>query len=123
MEHGPNEAFLVDQARKQRAPIPKTILEAPVLQPGLQFYYSAYLTLASCRSLGFGAEGRVPWTAVAQYADRYGLDEEDLDLLWTLVCELDSCYHKFQQKKGKTVAESKNKPPEPKIVHPPRKSR
>ena len=69
------------------------------------------------------SEGRIPWTAVAHYADRYRLDEEDLDLLWTLVCEMDSVYLKYQQKKGKIKAPDKEKPKGPQIIHPPRKSR
>jgi hypothetical protein len=119
----------VDQARKQRAPIPKAILEAPVLMPGSSFYYNAFLTLSSCRSMGM-MEGRIPWTAVDAYARRYDLDDDDTDCLWTLVCSMDSVYLKHQQKRAK-IATGGNKPTDktedrsqsPRIVHPPRKNR
>lgn len=76
------------------------------------------------------AEGRIPWTAVNDYAVRYGLDEEELDILWTLVCEMDTVYIRHQQKRAK-IAPSKGKPtsdssktdskPGPRIIRPPRK--
>lgn len=70
------------------------------------------------------SEGRIPWTAVALYADRYGLDEEDLTILWTLVCEMDSCYLKHSQKKGKiTDKPTADKQKGPQIIPPPRKTR
>lgn len=95
-----------------------------MLQTGLHFYYTAFLTLSSCRPLGLGAEGRVPWTAVAQYADRYGLDEEEMDLLWTLVCEMDSAYLRHAQKKGKIADKpTAEKRKGPQIIPPPRGTR
>jgi len=98
-------------------------MEAPSLYPGLQFYYTAYLTLTSCRTSAGMSEGRIPWTAVAQYADRYGLDDEEMDLLWTLVCEMDSVYLKYQQKKGKIKSAADKDAKKPQIIHPPRKTR
>jgi hypothetical protein len=132
LEQGPTEQFIIEQAIRNRVPIPDKIANAPILQPGLVFYYKAYLTLSSCRASGW-TEGRIPWLAANEYAKRYDLDEEEFDILWTLVCEMDTVYIRHQQKrakiapgKGKQSAEDTPKaasPPGPRIIRPPRKTR
>jgi hypothetical protein len=131
LEQGPTEQFIIDQARRNRVPIPDKIANAPVLQPGLAFYYNAFLALSSCRPVGM-TEGRIPWTAVDQYATRYALEEDEMDILWTLVCEMDTVYIRHQQKRAKITAKSgaatppsedkSGKPASPRIIRSPRKS-
>lgn len=102
-------------------PIPKAIMEAPQLSPGLKYYFDAFMALSSCRPIGM-AEGRIPWTAVSQYARDHELSSADLDDLWTLVCALDTVYLKHQQKRSK-INETKGKAPEaqPTVTRSPRK--
>jgi hypothetical protein len=78
-----------------RQPVPKRIAEAPQLLPGLGFYYTAFLTLSSCRSVGF-SEGRIPWTAARDYANQLDMTDEELEDLWMLVCSMDGEYLKYR---------------------------
>ena len=82
----------------------KAIAEAPQLIVGLGFYYKAFLDLGSCRSMGMGGEGRIPWMAVQEYAIRNGMEEDEFEDLWTLICLLDGAYLKYQ-------SDHKPKPP------------
>lgn len=41
--------------------------------PHLSFTWHAYWTLGSERPLGFSGFGRIPFRAIADYADRYGV--------------------------------------------------
>lgn len=50
--------------------------------------------MSSCRQLGMDM-GPIPWTAIAQYVDRYKLDEFEEDLLRHCISVLD----KIQQEK------------------------
>lgn len=76
--------------------------------PGLQFYYSAFWTLSSCRPVGMG-EGRIPWSSVNAYSLRYRLDDVELDHLWVLITQMDGEYLKFANKKATTGIGDKDK--------------
>lgn len=69
-----------------------------MLAPGLEFYYNAFNTLSSCRPIGM-AEGRIPWTAANEFSLRYGLNDVELDVLWSLISKMDSAYLEWQSKK------------------------
>lgn len=79
--------------------IPEAIQNAPVLSPGMHFYYTAYVDLMSCRG-GWG-DGDIPWTAVQDYANRKGMSNADFQRLWDLVKRVDLEYLKFREKKSK----------------------
>jgi hypothetical protein len=118
LEQGPTESFIVDQALKNRQPIPKRIQEAPVLMPGLEFYYETFWTLSTTRYVGMG-ESFIPWTAVNDFSLRYALTEDELDVLWNLLRKMDGTYLAFRNKKtemGGKIGE-KDKPKEPAIIH------
>lgn len=63
------------------------------------FYFTSFVTVSSCRPLGM-SEGRIPWTAVWDYGDKMGLDEEEIEDLWMLVSLLDGEYLKLRQKQA-----------------------
>lgn len=100
MEQGPLEAFLLDQARKQRAPIPEALLNAPELFPGSQFYYDAFLKLSSCRIDGMGM-GRIPWTALNEFCKSFRMSAESRDSLWSIIQEMDAVYRDYAERKNK----------------------
>lgn len=49
--------------------------------------------------MGFG-EGRIPWTAVFDYASRLELSSDDFEDLWQLISLMDIEYLKYQQAKA-----------------------
>jgi len=85
--------------------VPEKIANAPTLLPGLSFYFQAFLALSSCRAIGMG-EGRIPWTAAYDYAERMDLDSDEFEDLWVLVSLMDAEYLKYRLKQ----AESKRPP-------------
>ena len=99
LQQGPLEEILIRRAQAEHRPIPKAIAEAPQLMPGLGFYYNAFLALCSCRQVGMG-EGRIPWTSAHEYARRMGMDEEEFEDLWMLVCLMDGAYLKYRAEKS-----------------------
>jgi len=113
---------LIEQAKKNRRPVPDKIMNAPVLFPGLAFYYAAFMTLSSCRPVGM-AEGRIPWTVVKDYALHYGLDDEEFDILWELITRVDAAYLAWQNKRSSkkepvsTRSEEVVAPKAPRIIH------
>lgn len=59
------------------------------MQPGLALYYEAFFDLTTCRGMGFGSVGPIPWTAIVEYARFYRFDEEQTDALLFYVRRLD----------------------------------
>lgn len=82
-------------------PVPDAIQNAPVLAPGLELYWEAFMELSSCRSIGMGI-GPIPWTAIRAYAAYLGLgDGEDFHRFQTLVRGMDAVYLDHHVKKQK----------------------
>lgn len=79
---------------------PKPIQDAPDLLPGLDWYLRAFYELSTCRPIGYGAVGSIPWTAIVQYGHLHGLGGEALEDLVFLVRELDSEYLERQAKEN-----------------------
>lgn len=97
-------------------------MNAPVLLPGLVFYYTAFMTLSSCRAIGM-AEGRIPWTVVREYALYNGLCDEEFDILWELITQVDAAYLAWQNKRSSKKEPVSTRPAEvvapqsPRIIH------
>lgn len=51
--------------------------------------WDAFWALGTCRPPGFGGALPIPWTAAADFAERYDLD---LDRLWPLLQAMDGAY-------------------------------
>ncbi len=79
---------------------PPKIAGAPELQPGLDLYYRAFWVLDSCRAPGFGASGRIPWTAIDRYSTRHELTGEQRVDMEHHVDKLDLTLLKFQSDKA-----------------------
>lgn len=89
-------------------PIPKAIREAPQLLLGLEFVYSAFWELSSCRHLGMGA-GPIPWTEIQAYAKYFKLSEEECQDFSYLIRSLDRAYLEFYASKEEKKAPKKLK--------------
>ena len=57
--------------------------------------------------MGFGAEGKIPWSRIIQYAEFYELDKLTTKLLVNVITALDTVYLAWaaeeQQRKNKTT--------------------
>lgn len=78
--------------------------------PGLEFYFNAFFTLSADRHIGM-AEGRIPWTAVDRYAQRYDLTDDEFDVLWDVLTAMDAAYLEWSNKESekKAMAEKQSK--------------
>ncbi len=65
----------------------KALDERPSIA-GVEWLWEAWLDLGTCRPIGMDA-GPIPWTAVNDYALRYGLTTDEMDELWVCVRRLD----------------------------------
>jgi hypothetical protein len=93
------EKTIVEQCVRQGMPLPERIQNAPELLMGLELFYGAFMDLTSCRGTGYGTEGPIPWTAVRQWAQVHGLDEEQAEDLEYYIAQMDETYLKFKTKK------------------------
>lgn len=55
---------------------------------------NAFWVLDTCRPLGFGAVGRIPWTAIARYAEVNLFTHDQYEMFLQLIMELDNVYVK-----------------------------
>jgi hypothetical protein len=108
LEQGPTEKAIIDACIAQRRPLPEAIANAPSLLQGLEQFYEAFMRLSTCRQLGYGAEGPIPWWCVALYARERDYDEEEQYELEHHVSEMDTVYLTHR---AKAVKKAASKPP------------
>lgn len=82
--------MIVARASRQRMKIPKGILNAPQLLPGLELFWWAYQDLSSCRPASFGGALPIPWTAIKEYAVLSDLDPDQTDDMVYFIRKMDS---------------------------------
>jgi hypothetical protein len=83
---------------RNKTAVPEKVANAPSLLPGLDFFYTAFLQLCTCRAIGFSV-GPIPWTAVSEYARRHQLIDDDFETFAVVLKRLDSVYLDHQDKK------------------------
>lgn len=93
------EQDIIRQAVRSGQPIPDRIANAPKLRIGLRLFLQAFFDLDSERDQGWGL-GRIPWTAMRQYALFYELDQEQSDALIHFVQVMDTAFLKWAKDKG-----------------------
>ena len=82
-------------------PLPDKIKNRPRLSPGLDFYYSAFWELMTCRPIGM-MEGPIPWTAIHQYAVAHGVyDPDEIDRMSAVIKRMDIAYMEHRHKDTK----------------------
>ncbi|QBQ71183.1 tail chaperonin [Shewanella phage S0112] len=57
----------------------------------------AFYDLNSCRQIGMGL-GPIPWTAIIQYAEHYGLDQDVTEPFVDIVCTMDQAFLDYHNK-------------------------
>lgn len=62
---------------RKRGKIPDFLRDAPTLNVGLELYWDAFGALTTCRSIGSGAMGPIPWTAIMQYCGHMEINDFD----------------------------------------------
>ncbi|QIQ60747.1 hypothetical protein [Stenotrophomonas phage BUCT627] len=62
----------------------------PKLNLASVFYLEAYNLLGTCRAVGFGGLGPIPYTAISQYCRDHGIEGDDMTLLINVVMRLDA---------------------------------
>lgn len=98
LEQGPVEKTIIAQCEREKRPLPSKIANAPELLLGLDFVYTAFMELSTCRSVGMG-EGPIPWTAIRDYTEYAQIDDfEQLEDFFYLIREMDSAYLDFRKK-------------------------
>jgi len=98
---------VLEQCYAGRRPRPQWLREAPSLLPGLDFYFTAFNELTTCRAIGMGV-GPIPWNVVQEYADRQGLDDEERQCLLHLLRAMDNAYLDWGKKEYEKKAMNAN---------------
>lgn len=96
---GPQADNLVAASQETGAPVPKAILDAPVLTDAYQLRVNdAFWKLSTCRAVGMGALGPIPWDAADKFAARnhFNTTEIEYDSFMFLINALDEEFLKHQ---------------------------
>lgn len=68
----------------------RAILDAqPPHDDAMGVVFNAWNDLSTCRPVGFGGEGRIPWTACDRWCERHDMDDDAARILWTVIARLD----------------------------------
>ena len=73
---------------------------------GLELWWSSFWDLDSERQVGFGV-GRIPWIAIAEYAQAHDFDAEQVEDLFYFTKEMDDAFLKYQAKESKAKSKVK----------------
>lgn len=71
-----------------------------MLEPGLEFYLSAWEELGYDRPMGFGV-GPIPSASFRSYARDLGMDDDDAERFQFIVRKMDNFYVEHANKKDK----------------------
>ncbi len=86
-------------AREQRAPLPKFVLDAPVLEDPYQHrVLDAFWKLSTCREVGM-AVGPIPWADMNTFArvHQFDADQVEYDTFMQLIIEMDKTFIEYQK--------------------------
>ncbi|WP_109049309.1 hypothetical protein [Azospirillum sp. TSA6c] len=79
---------------------PNALDHEPDPDPYLDWVFTAFRRLSTCRSMGMAA-GHIPWTAITAYAASCGIEDEDeVDDFVDLIIAMDGEYLKPKDHKG-----------------------
>jgi hypothetical protein len=90
---------LIDIALQRGNRLPEVIENQPELLPGLDFYYTPFGELSTCRHYGYGMCGPIPWDKIIAYADRLGLGGQEALRFTKMIRALDDTFLQWNRKK------------------------
>ena len=94
--------------------IPEAMQNVPVLGPGQEIYFHAFLELTTSREAGMGL-GPIPWHVIQNYCKHNDFSPAETEDMHVVIRAVDNAYLEFENKR--TRAEK------PKPVSTPRPSR
>ena len=100
LEQGPMERQILEDCHRHHMPIPQKIQSAPTLRLGLDLFLMGFMDLSSCRPAGFGVSP-IPWTAIHEYCERIGVEDDQRDDMLYHVQIMDQAFLGHHSKKGK----------------------
>ena len=105
LQQEPMSDLIVKQSERYGMPLPQKIVDAPELSLGLDFFYTSFVHLLTCRNMS----GIIPFTDIESYAVANQITGDQKDLLHFHVRKLDNAYSDYQNKKNKRDQKIKNK--------------
>ena len=102
LDQGKTEHVILEQSYRFNIPLPEALQNAPILWPGNELYYNAFLELNTERPLGWSSMGPIPHSKIREYCYLEQLDQEQTERMLWLIPKLD---RKFLDK-GKKKDES-----------------
>ncbi len=91
-------------AKARGTPLPKAFREAPILEDAYhKRVFEAFWQLSTCRQIGMGAIGPIPWDSIDRYATKNGFasTEVEYDSFVYMIQTLDGLFMEHQAKKIK----------------------
>lgn len=81
--------------------LPDRVANAPTLGPHQEVYWDAFQELTTCRALGFGGVGYIPWDAMSKYAEFYGFSHDAAQDFFIIIRFMDRAYVEWVDKQRK----------------------
>ncbi len=105
------EKTIIEQCRRFNEQLPARIAGAPLLEPGLEWFYAAFFRLTGERNGVYNSESQIPWSAIQKYCYARGIfDPEEIDYAWEIFNSMDQVYLKYRAKKVKESAAPAGRP-------------
>jgi hypothetical protein len=101
LTHGETAEAVQKQVEDQQLPHdrwPKFLRDRPSLMPGLDIFYSAFMDLSTCRSVGMGV-GPIPLTSIYAYIDFEDLSDDTADALLEHIRVMDTAFLRYHREK------------------------
>lgn len=83
------------------------VTSPPILHPGFNFYIEAFWRLHTCRPPSGSDVAWIPWTATAEYADRYGVGTGPAFYMFVSYIEqMDEAYRGYTKTKAEAAEQA-----------------
>jgi len=92
---------MIETALAKGRELPPWVGTEPDLNPGDDFFLTAFYDLSTCRQYSESVPGHIPWTAIAEYSDRSGLYPETAAGFIRVIRSMDSVFLQWHAGKQK----------------------
>jgi len=100
-KHGGEET--IEWFERNNKPLPSWATDEPENSRGDNFWMQAFFRLHSDRSVGMGAVGPIPWTAIHAYGSMIGLDRGMIEVFTVVIQRLDSRFLEWSEQQRKNA--------------------